>query len=654
MNIPETLKTQLLKDFRIENQIKKIILNKEIYRFENYNINQIFKIFEKEQQNLFNDSNSKKHLIKVQDMIKTNFFNSNTSVYLNLFSSPSNNQNELLKRRDAIENLNLNFEEIDEKKLKKIITNLDALKKKVSFNNRILTLDSSSEKILYEKYKLHSELVSKKELEEIVSTDKLDKNMLIVTEEDLYTQIPTYKLKDFEKLIIGNILKTNKNQILLILDLLDEINPIKKNITKTIEKLCDINFNLEFNSTKLKQILNFDYEQDISELTNKVLSLDLEVSIINKEIKEIVSKKQLSLQGDELLELLNSGDTSSLQKKFSDDTKVIIKEKEDELKQFFKDRKINVNYIFSSNNYPLEIDEEIKQELLEKIEQKSQQFEFDIYSQLGEFSFSQINSLVNFVYFFDLIYGIKKFEKKYNLNYVKFADEFKIIEGKNIYIQAPMPINYAVGSIQIENQKLNSERVCILTGANSGGKTTLLEMYLQMQILTCMGLGICANKNSSIKLFNEVVYLKKFSGTQGSGAFEQTIRYLIDIIDTPTQKLILIDEFEAVTEPGAAAKILVMFLSQIVKQKSYTLAASHLGAEIKQFLEDEKIEGIRIDGISAKGLDEKGDLITNHQPQFYKLGKSTPELILKRILQDEKFWKDKSDKSKKVLEGILL
>ena len=37
------------------------------------------------------------------------------------------------------------------------------------------------------------------------------------------------------------------------------------------------------------------------------------------------------------------------------------------------------------------------------------------------------------------------------------------------------------------------------------------------------------------------------------------------------------------------------------------------------------------------GLDEQGNLITKHQPQFYELGKSTPELIMQRILQDNKF-----------------
>ncbi|MCA9459504.1 MAG: hypothetical protein KC550_03065, partial [Nanoarchaeota archaeon] len=298
------------------------------------------------------------------------------------------------------------------------------------------------------------------------------------------------------------------------------------------------------------------------------------------------------------------------------------------------------------------LDEEIKDEIIKKIDLKNQELEFKTYENLGNFNLTQIKEIINFIFIFDLINGIIIFNEKYNLNKIKIGDEITLINGKNIYIKNPMPINYSIAGKEINNIKLNAEKICILTGANSGGKTTLLEMNLQSQILTTMGLGIPAKKESTIKLFDEIIYLKKFTGTQGSGAFEQTIRNLIEILDSQTSKLILIDEFEAVTEPGAAAKILIMFLKEIQRQNSFCIAASHLGQEIQEFLKEEKIKGIRIDGISAEGLDEKGNLITNHQPQFYKLGKSTPELILKRILQDEKFWKGKTNESKELLKRI--
>ena len=219
-----------------------------------------------------------------------------------------------------------------------------------------------------------------------------------------------------------------------------------------------------------------------------------------------------------------------------------------------------------------------------------------------------------------------------------------------MYIQNAHPISYGIGTQKLN---LNQEKVSILTGANSGGKTTLLEMVLQAQVLASMGLPGAHNEHSIISLPEEIIYLKKFTGTQGSGAFEQTIRALVDILDSNTTKLMLIDEFEAVTEPGAAAKILLMFLSKIKEKEALTIAVSHLGKELDSILKEKEIKDIRIDGISATGLDEQGNLITKHQPVFYELGKSTPELIMQRILQDNKFWSDKHSGTRDIFEKLL-
>ena len=40
---------------------------------------------------------------------------------------------------------------------------------------------------------------------------------------------------------------------------------------------------------------------------------------------------------------------------------------------------------------------------------------------------------------------------------------------------------------------------------------------------------------------------------------------------------------------------------------------------------------IRVDGIEARGLDENLDLVVDRQPLFGVAGKSTPELIVKRL-----------------------
>lgn len=651
MNIADNLKLELLKSFSTEKSILNSVKNYEIYKFNSLTHPQILKLFDINTIEIFPETNSKKNVAKINELIKNEFYSDKTENYYNIFFTPTNEIKIYNKRKEIIKNLlNTNFEIKDEKKLKEIIKSTNQIKTKISFPKTIYTFEESTAKLLYENYKLNVFTISKKELESMINSENID--IIIVTDENLYIEIPTYTLKDFQKIITGIIIKNNKEQIINFIEFLDLIKDNLDQINQTINSVCNLEYEFNFNTEKLKELLTEDFELEIKELTNKAIRLEEEISEINKELKEIISKKQLSLGGDELLELINSGNITALQNKLKEDTKKIIVDKEKELIEMFKSKGIKIDFIFENHTYPLTIEEEIKNELIKKIDQKSAEYEMNLYNKLGEFNYKEIKNLWNYIYFYDLFFGIFKFIKKYNLEYPIISDKLLLLNGKNIYINNATPINYGLGIENLSNTKLNNEKISVLTGANSGGKTTLLEMFLQAGILNQIGFPINANNKSQICFFDEIIYLKKFTGTQGSGAFEQTIRNLIEILDKENSKLILIDEFEAITEPGAAAKILIEFLYELSQGNNYCISVSHLGLEIKKFIEQRNISEIRIDGISAEGLDEKGNLITNHQPQFYQLGKSTPELILKRILNDEKFWKGKTQKSKNILEKI--
>lgn len=644
MDITQALKSTLLTEFKSEKQLLHSIKNYELYKFSNYNINQTLSIFNKTNSKLFSETNSKKHSNKVIEMVKSEFLSSKTNNYFTLFFNPINDEKEILFRLGILEKLNF---DINKKELKNLYSDIIDFRTKINFSNNIITLDKKTEEILFDKYKLNIQYISKLELEH--EFESLDKETLIICEDDLYVDFPVYTLKEFEKIIIGNLINSNKNLILIILNILENFEDLDK-IKAAVNSLTKLNFNSDLDLQKLKEEISKDIKNDSQHLSEKISDLDMEVEKINQELKQIISTKNLSLQGEELLELLNSGDLEAVKKKLNNDTQKIILDKEKELLTFFRKNGLKIDCLFSRASYPLELDEEVKETLFNQIEQNTLTKLLSHYETLGNFSIKEIKSLINLVYFFDLFQGIKSFQKKYDLQIPQFDNSFELKDGKNIYIENPIPIDYGIGS---NNFNLKGEKVSILTGANSGGKTTLLEMFLQSQILTCTGLGINASKESKIKIFDEIIYLRKFTGTQGSGAFEQTIRNLIEILNSDSSKLILVDEFEAVTEPGAAAKILIKFLTEITKKNCLCIAVSHLGIEIQSYLEKNKITNIRIDGISATGLDEKGNLITNHQPQFYELGKSTPELILKRILHDTKFWKNKSDDSKEILNEMI-
>jgi len=196
--------------------------------------------------------------------------------------------------------------------------------------------------------------------------------------------------------------------------------------------------------------------------------------------------------------------------------------------------------------------------------------------------------------------------------------------GRNVFLEQPQPIDYALGSSSIHPK--HSERAVVITGANSGGKTTLLELIAQTALLIQMGLGAPAGEAES-SLFEEIYY---FGGVRGrdAGAFETLLTTFESLSRTTGRRLILADEIEAITEPGAAAKIIAGLLAWYSRDENTLIAlVSHLGDHLSEQIG----VGVRIDGIEARGLDEDLNLIVDRQPLFGRLAKSTPELILEKL-----------------------
>ena len=98
----------------------------------------------------------------------------------------------------------------------------------------------------------------------------------------------------------------------------------------------------------------------------------------------------------------------------------------------------------------------------------------------------------------------------------------------------------------------------LLTGANSGGKTTLLETLAQISIMTQMGLPVCAYE-ARVQIVDEVYFFSK-KRSLDAGAFESFLNTFMPIVTLETDKLILLDELEAITELEAAVKIIASFM----------------------------------------------------------------------------------------------
>lgn len=323
---------------------------------------------------------------------------------------------------------------------------------------------------------------------------------------------------------------------------------------------------------------------------------------INEEIESKI--KGLNISGTTLLSMLSKG-------KLPDDFQAIIK-------SAIKNTLLPEN-IFNIN-IPVTIDEPVLEKTLklqsanentniaEKIKKHSKELK-QIPVLLKDLS---INLLI-----FDFLSGIK--QKIKDTEFPIISNEFSFIESENFFLNEPKPISF---------QLSENNRCSILTGANSGGKTTLLEHIIQL--ITIFQLGLPA-KNLKIPIFTDIYYFAKTKGSTGKGAFENLLSQM-DKIKPGKKTLILADEIEAVTEPGVAGRIISATAEFFINKACFLVIATHLGEQIQKSLP----EFARIDGIEAKGLNEFYELIVDHNPVLGKLASSTPELIVEKMASSNK------------------
>ncbi|MCX9014703.1 MAG: endonuclease MutS2, partial [Candidatus Methanoperedens sp.] len=230
---------------------------------------------------------------------------------------------------------------------------------------------------------------------------------------------------------------------------------------------------------------------------------------------------------------------------------------------------------------------------------------------------------------FDVGYTIGCFAREFSLSMPSLKDNpgIGIRAGINLFLDKPVPVNYTVGDTTMNAGigELGSARVVLLSGVNSGGKTTTIDLLAQTLILAQMGFPVPAAE-CEVGLVDEFYYFGKSRGTMDAGAFESTIRDF-SVVANRNKKIVLTDEMESITEPGASAKIISGILEELYDNNGLGVFVSHLAEAI---LENTSYK-IRVDGIEATGLDENLNLIVDRNPRYNYLARSTPELIVERL-----------------------
>ncbi|GAA0652532.1 MutS-related protein [Salarchaeum japonicum] len=210
------------------------------------------------------------------------------------------------------------------------------------------------------------------------------------------------------------------------------------------------------------------------------------------------------------------------------------------------------------------------------------------------------------------------------------TDTIAVVGARNLSLRRDgvdvQPVTYGVGDHSTGDAP-SGDRVTVLTGANSGGKTTLLETLCQVALLAQMGLPVPAD-SAEVGLVDALVFHRRHASFN-AGVLESTLRSVVPPLSGDRRTLMLVDEFEAITEPGSAADLLHGLVTLTGRENALGVYVTHLADDLAPLPGN-----ARIDGIFAEGLTPDLELAVDYQPRFDTVGKSTPEFIVSRLVAE--------------------
>jgi DNA mismatch repair protein MutS2 len=362
----------------------------------------------------------------------------------------------------------------------------------------------------------------------------------------------------------------------------------------------------------------------------------------NRRMNRTLEASSLTLNGQELIKLVSGGMeikdllAKELYRIYKNEIEAVKEELAEKLR-LQKQEKLGLDSLFADEIcYPINIDRSKLQLLRQKLNGELQRTRLarkrELARTLSTFR-EPVERLVKEVLDFDLDFSIACFSARFKLELPKLIPEAGIgfKAGENLFLKARHgkvdPVNYSVGKTGLSPEGMEN-RVVLLSGVNSGGKTSLLELLAQCVILAYMGFPVPA-KEIELGPVEEFYYFGKSKGTLDAGAFETTLKQF-SVLSEASGKLVLADELESITEPGASARIIAGILEYMSEnEQSLGIFVSHLSELILENTEAE----IRVDGIEAEGLDSNLELIVNRNPVYNHVARSTPELIVERLLR---------------------
>ena len=386
-------------------------------------------------------------------------------------------------------------------------------------------------------------------------------------------------------------------------------------------------------------------DAELDRLTAAVDDLDAAVStaesVADDRLREAIRERDVTIEGTDFLSLVEQGARvdSLLNRELADEYDDAVERAREHLVDALRlepdEAELAERAFGGDPSFPVERDESavsrLRTELSAARDRRAARLKADLADEFGDLR-GPAETLVRDALALDVELAIARFARDFDCTLPTVVDPnaerdasgdapgFRIEAGRSPLLDVAFdrvdPVDYAVSG------------ATLLSGVNSGGKTSTLDLVAVVVVLAQMGLPVPA-ESATVERFEEIHYYAKSQGTLDAGAFEATLRDFGDLIEGADGRLVLVDELESITEPGASAKIIAGILEALDEQDATAVFVSHLAREIR----DAADFAVAVDGIEADGLVD-GELRVNRSPKKGHLARSTPELIVEKLAAD--------------------
>ncbi|XVH30255.1 endonuclease MutS2 [Haloferacaceae archaeon DSL9] len=377
-------------------------------------------------------------------------------------------------------------------------------------------------------------------------------------------------------------------------------------------------------------------DDELTRLSVAVDDLDTAVgtaeSVANDHLREIIGEQHVTIEGQDFLSLVEQGARvdSLLARELSDDFDDALDRAREHVAESLSLDAGEVDLVapvFDGDpTYPVARNEDavgrLRTELTAARDRRAARLKTSLAEDLAALR-EPVETLVRDALERDVTLAISRFARDFDCAMPTFGAAgtgFRIEAGRSPLLDVPFdavdPVDYEVAG------------VTLLSGVNSGGKTSTLDLVGLIVTLAHMGLPVPAAR-VELERFAELHYYAKSQGTLDAGAFESTLREFGDLVTGASGRLVLVDELESITEPGASAKIIAGILEALDDQGATAVFVSHLAGETR----DAATVSVAVDGIQAVGLVD-GELRVDRSPVKDHLARSTPELIVEKLADE--------------------